>query len=120
LAASDHIVIPVQPSMPDLAATQRSVALAHAAGKPFTFVVNRAPPRAPEVAQAIEALASGGTVAPMTIGDRRAFARALTNGVAVTEFAAPSSKAVQEIQAYWAWLDHHINEIDAWQTQRAA
>jgi len=119
LRIADHIVIPAQPSMPDLAATQRSVILARATGKPYSFVVNRAPPRAPEVMQAVEALAAGGPVAPIVIGDRRAFARALTDGFAVTEFAAKGSKAVAEMLAYWHWLKQHIQEVEVWQTQAA-
>ena len=105
--------------MPDLSATARSVALARSAGRSYSFVVNRAPSRAPEVAQAIEALRCGGQVAPVVIGDRRAYARALTDGLAVTEFAPGSSKAATEINSYWTWLYEHMKE-QAWQTQQAA
>ena len=115
LAASDHVVVPVQPTMPDLAALERTVTMVRAAGKPFSFVVNRAPARAAEVAEAMAVLATGGSVAPTAIGDRRAFARALISGAAVTEFAPPRAKANQEIQALWAWLEHHIWERCAWQ-----
>ncbi|MEJ8855867.1 ParA family protein [Variovorax robiniae] len=114
LKAADHIVIPVQASMPDLAASQRSVAMARAADKPFSFVVNRASPRAPEVEQALSTLATAGPVTPITLGDRRAFARALVDGHAVTEFAPRSSKAVIEVQAYWDWLKAHMKEQAAW------
>ncbi|EHR73112.1 ParA family protein [Ideonella sp.] len=119
LRAANHIVIPTQPTMPDLSATARSVALARSAGRSYSFVVNRAPSRAPEVAQAIEALGCGGQVAPVVIGDRRAYARALTDGLAVTEFALGSSKAATEINTYWTWLYEHMKE-QAWQTQQAA
>jgi len=118
LQLADHVIIPAQPTMPDLAATQRSMALARACARPFTFVVNRAPARAPEVPQTIAALAAAGTVAPTVIGDRRAFARALSDGYAVTQAPYASSQAAQEILALWNWLRTRI-EIDleehAWQ-----
>jgi chromosome partitioning protein len=115
LAATDHVVIPVQPTMPDLAAIGRTLAIVRAANKPFTFVVNRAPARAAEVGETITALTDGGSVAPIPIGDRRAFARALTSGSAVSEFAPKSAKAVQEIHAYWAWFEQHVLEYLSWQ-----
>ncbi len=119
LRAAQHIVIPCQPTMPDLSATARTVALARSAGRSYSFVVNRAPARAPEVVQAIEALGGGGRVAPVVIGDRRAYSRALTDGRAVTEFAPSGSKAADEINSYWEWLYEHAME-QAWQTQQAA
>ncbi|WP_140628294.1 AAA family ATPase [Methylibium rhizosphaerae] len=118
LRSADHVVIPAQPTMPDLTATARSVALARAAGKQFSFVVNRAPSRAPEVSQAIEALRTGAPVAPVVIGDRRAFSRALTDGLAVTEFASSTSKAATEINGYWQWLYAQIRR-EQWQRQQA-
>lgn len=119
LHAADHIVIPAQPTMPDLAATTRSVALARAAGKTYSFVVNRAPSRAPEVTQALDALSAGGTVSPVVIGDRRAFSRALTAGLAVTEFASSASRAAAEITGYWNWLYAHARK-EAWVIRQAA
>ena len=119
LRVADHISIPCQPTMPDMSATARSVALARATGKPFSFVLNRAPARAPEVAQAIEALSAGGPVSPVVIGDRRAYARALTDGLAVTEAGRASSKAAQEINGYWNWLYDKVRN-EQWQIQQAA
>ena len=40
---------------------------------------------------------------PLEITDRRAFARAVTTGSAVTEFEA-EGKAAEEIRALWAWI----------------
>lgn len=108
LQLCDHIVVPTQPSMPDLAATQRTVALARAAGKRYSFVLSRVPARAPEVHLAQEALASIGPVAPALIGDRRAFARALTDGCAVTEAAFTQTKAAAEAVALWIWLENEL------------
>jgi chromosome partitioning protein len=120
LAVADHIVIPCQPTMPDLAATQRAVLLASASGKPFSLVINRAPARAPEVFQALQALQSAGLVSPVTIGDRRAFSRALTDSLAVTEFGREDGKAALEVVRYWTWLDQHMQMEDTtWQLEAA-
>ncbi len=117
----DHVVTPVQATMPDILAAQRTVALAAAAGKPLSFVVNRAPARAVEVIQAREVLERAGPVSPVTIGDRRAFARSLTESLSVNEFARDDAKAVDEIFRYWLWLDLHHWEIEkTWQRRQAA
>ena len=41
------------------------------------------------------------------ITDRRAFARAVTTGSAVTEFEA-DGKAAEEIRALWAWIKNTL------------
>ena len=116
----DHVVTPVQPSMPDISATQRTVALVAAAGKPISFVINRAPARAAEVLQAREVLEPAGPVSPITLGDRRAYARALTDSLAVSEYAREDDKAVAEIFRYWIWLDTHFLEVETCQRRQAA
>ncbi|WP_418319060.1 AAA family ATPase [Piscinibacter sakaiensis] len=116
----DHVITPVQPTMPDIAATKSTVAMVTAAGKPISFVINRAPPRAAEVVQAREALSPLGPVSPITLGDRRAYARALTDNLAVSECARGDDKAVAEVLRYWIWLDGHFLEVDTWQRRRAA
>lgn len=121
LAAADHVVIPCQPTMPDIAATQQAVTLVVASRKPFSFVINRAPARAPEVTQTQMALASAGEVSPVVIGDRRAFSRALTDSLAVTEMPH-GEKASFEILSYWNWLNLHTQQKESatWQIKAAA
>lgn len=116
----DHVVTPVQPTMPDISATQRTVALVAAAGKPISFVINRAPARAAPVLQAREVLNQAGPVSPITLGDRRAYARALTDSLAVSEYARDDDKAVGEIFRYWIWLDTHFLEVETCQKRQAA
>ena len=103
-AAADFIIIPVRPTALDLHTANRAAAVATAAGKPYGFILNGCPARAVEIPEAHAILATlGGVVCPITIGERRAYARALGAGLAVTEFAAPS-KAAAEIRALWAWI----------------
>jgi len=120
LRHSDHIITPVQPTMPDIAATGRTVSLAKAAGKSFSFVINRAPARAAEIAQAQQALSALGTLSPAMIGDRRAFSRALADGLAVSEAARGNELAAIEVIRYWRWLEQHLLENSTWQQPEAA
>jgi chromosome partitioning protein len=65
--------------------------------------INRAPQRAPENQDAYETLAEQGHVCPVMIAERRAFARALTGGLAVTEFD-PLGKGAGEMREFWQWV----------------
>ena len=103
-AVSDLVLIPCRPTAFDLAAAASSAELVRASGKPAAFILNACPPRAPEVAEAFEFLSVYELPrAPVTIGERRAFARAVATGRAVTEFEA-DGKAAQEIQGLFNWI----------------
>jgi len=107
-AAVDYLLIPCRPSVFDLAAIESSVKIAKAAKKPAAFILNACAARGPEVEQAKEVLVKHGyPVAPVTIGDRKAFSRAIITGEAVTEFDA-HGKAAHEIIALWRWIKKQI------------
>ena len=109
-SAADLLLIPCRPAVFDLAATESSVKIAKAARKPAAFVLNACAARGPEVDQAREVLQKHGyPVAPVTIGDRKAFSRAIITGEAVTEFE-PSGKAAQEILALWKWIKKQLGD----------
>jgi chromosome partitioning protein len=106
--ASDLVVIPVRPSVFDVAAVEGAVRIVRAAGARAVFVLSACPFRAPEIAETRAALAGYDlTVAPTEITDRRAFSRALATGRAVTEFEA-EGKAADEIKALWGWLGEQL------------
>ena len=105
---SGLIVIPCRPTAFDLAAVEASVRIVQAAKARAVLVLSACPPRAPEVAEARDALATYGLpVAPVEITERRAFSRAVATGRAVTEFEA-DGKAAAEIRALWAWLQKEM------------
>jgi chromosome partitioning protein len=109
-SAADLLLIPCRPSVFDLATTESSVKIAKAARKPTAFVLNACAARGPEIHQAREVLQKHGyPVAPVTIGDRKAFSRAIITGEAVTEFE-PSGKAAQEILALWKWIKKQLGD----------
>lgn len=45
----------------------------------------------------------------MTVGERRAFARAIGTGESVTEFD-PFGKSSQEIRSVWMWVETFIRK----------
>jgi chromosome partitioning protein len=84
---ADLVVIPCRPTAFDLAAAPAAVEIVRAASVPAVFVLSACPFRAPEIAETREILKNLGLpVAPVQITDRRAFARAVATGRAVTEF----------------------------------
>lgn len=108
-ATADLVVIPVRPSAFDLAAAGSTVAIVRAAGTRAVFVLSACPFRAPEIVEARAALAAFGLpIAPTVITERRAFARAVASGRAVTEFET-DGKAAEEIRALWAWLKKEMD-----------
>jgi chromosome partitioning protein len=107
---ADFLAIPCRPSVLDLAAVSSSVHLARASGRPAIFVLNACDPRAPEVEQSKQLLAKHGfPVAPINVGHRRAFSRALSTGSAVTEFE-PRGRGAEEINKLWAWIKQQMEK----------
>lgn len=104
----DLVVIPCRPTAFDLAAVSNAVELVRAAKKKAVLVLSACPFRSPEIAETRAVLEGYGLpVCPSDITDRRAFARAVATGRAVTEFEA-DGKAAQEIQALWKWLKEQM------------
>lgn len=102
--SADLVAIPCRPTAFDLAAVEGAVRIVKAAGVKAAFVLSACPFRAPEIAETREALRGYGLpVAPVEITERRAFARAVASGRAVTEFEG-DGKAAGEIRALWSWL----------------
>lgn len=99
-AAADLVLIPVRPSAFDLAAVGAAVEIARTARK-AAFVLSACPSRAPEVIEARKALeAYGLPVLDVEVTERRAFARAVASGRAVSEFE-PDGRAAIEIEKLW-------------------
>jgi chromosome partitioning protein len=106
---ADLVVIPCRPTAFDLAAAGSAVEIVRAADMRAVFVLSACPFRAPEIAETRTVLGGFGfPVAPVEITDRRAFARAVATGRAVTEFDS-HGKAAEEIRALWHWLKKEMN-----------
>jgi len=106
--AVDLVAIPVRPAAFDIAAAGSAVDIVKAAGVRAVFILSACPFRSPEIAETRTVLADYGVpIAPVEIIDRRAFARAVATGRAVTEFES-DGKAATEIRALWAWLKEQM------------
>jgi chromosome partitioning protein len=105
---SDLIAIPLHCTMPDLSASQTAFGMAKAARRPFIIIFNAVNPRGLEVAEVRQELtAQGYQIAPAMLAHRTSFARALSNGMAVTEFEK-RGQAAEEIKNLWNWIAKRI------------
>jgi chromosome partitioning protein len=98
----DVAVVPVQPSILDVAATQATLDLLRANRVAAVAVLTRTSPRPDEeileTERALNAL--GLPILRTRVVERKVYRRALTQGQAVGEFE-PTSKAAREIRALW-------------------
>lgn len=97
--AADLVLIPLQPSLPDLWAAEATIKLAEDERKPYRIVLNRMPPtgRLRDVVTA-ELDRRKAPVMKETLGNRSAFATAFALGLGVTE-SSPRSLAAGEVKA---------------------
>jgi chromosome partitioning protein len=98
----DLALVPVQPSILDVAATQATLDLLRANRVPSVAVLTRTSPRPDEeIVETVRALRDLELPLLNTrIVERKVYRRALTQGQAVGEFE-PTSKAAREIRQLW-------------------
>ncbi len=95
--AASIVVVPVQPSPMDVWATQPTLELAAAENIPTLLVLNRVPPRANLTEEMVAQIKQNGAqIAKGQIGNRVAFASALSEGRAIGE-VQPSGKGAREM-----------------------
>lgn len=97
--AASLVLIPVQPSLPDLWASEGTLKLATAERRRVAIVLNRAPQKS-ALRSAVEAdfAGRGLPLLPLALGDRRGYAQAFAKGMGVTE-ATPRAAAAAECAA---------------------
>lgn len=97
--AADLVLVPVQPSPPDLWAAEGTLKLARDEKRPARLLLNRAPAGG-SLRAAVEAEIAAGDYAVLTatLGNRVGYAGAFARGLGVTE-TAPRSTAARELQA---------------------
>lgn len=100
--AADLVLVPLQPSPPDLWAAEATLKLARAEKRPAVLLLNRAPASGSlRAAVETEIARLGHGVLAATLGNRVGFAGAFARGLGVTE-TAPRSTAAQELRAVLA------------------
>jgi chromosome partitioning protein len=109
VARADLVLIPTRPSPHDLRAVGRTVELATAAGRPFTFAVTQAKPNTRLTVQAVAALSAHGVVAPAIVHDRVDYAASMIDGRTVVEID-PKGRSAAEVSALWAFVKECMTE----------
>ena len=101
---SDHILIPLQPSFPDLAAITRTIDIAEVARTPATIVLNLALVNHPSTGDARTVIATAGApAAPVVLHRRVAHVNSFNLGRCAAEYE-PAGKAAGELRALFGWL----------------
>ncbi len=102
IRGADLVVVPVQPSAPDIWAAEGTLKLAAEEKRPACLVLNRVPPTGRQRETTEQDLrARNLVVLPATLGNRAAFSQAFAQGLGVTE-AAPRTLAAAELRALLA------------------
>jgi chromosome partitioning protein len=98
IRAADLVLVPLQPSAPDLWAAEGTLDLARAEKRRLALVLNRAPATG-TLRRAVEGEVGkrGLTMMPTALGNRAAYAQAFAAGLGVIE-AAPRSPAATEMR----------------------
>jgi chromosome partitioning protein len=109
--AADLILIPCRPALLDLRAISASADIVQLAkrGEAAAIVLNACPPRGSLPDEAEGALSGYGVKsAPVRIGNRTAFVRALVEGLTAQEWE-PEGKAAAEIDELYKWIRIQVN-----------
>lgn len=100
---SDFVIVPTKTAVFDTMSMTHTLDVVKEQKKPFSVVLTFVPPQGQETRDAIEAIAElGASVCPVTIGNRKAFFRAQSSGLAVQEFE-PNGAAADEIQKLYTY-----------------
>ena len=105
--AADLVVVPARPSPHDLRAAGATVELVERLGKRLIFVINGATPRARITSEEVMALSQHGTLAPVVIHQRTAFAASMIDGRTVMEIP-DEPRASAEIETLWEYLSRRL------------
>lgn len=100
---ADLVAIPTRPSPHDIRSVGATVELVQHLGKPVIFVVNAATARARITNEAVTILSRFGTLAPVIIHQRVAFASSMIDGRTVMEIPG-ETRSVEEVEALWSYL----------------
>jgi chromosome partitioning protein len=112
IALADFVLVPARPSPHDLRAAGATVEIIERLKKPMAFVVNAATPRARITAEAIEALAQHGPLAPVIIHQRTSFAASMIDGRTVMEITGDERSAA-EIRELWTYVAGRLAKLPA-------
>ena len=107
-AVSDFVLVPTKPAVFDIKSMSDTIKAVQQHDKPLAIVLNMIAPSGVENTDAFDAAkVLGVEICPVTIGNRKAFFRAQSEGLAAQEFE-PRGKAAEEIQALYVYTCIHL------------
>jgi len=100
---ADFILVPFKASVFDINSVAQTVQLLKKVNAPYSLILTFVPPQGREIAEAKEIAESlDSPLCPIMVGNRKAYFRAQSSGLAVQEFE-PSSKAASEIESVYTY-----------------
>jgi chromosome partitioning protein len=106
---ADFVLIPTKPDLFDIRAMRSTVALMQSINKPLAVVLTFCPPSGAEVQLARDSVAAiNAALAPVEIHQRKAYARAQQEGLAVQEYE-PEGKGASEIKSLYAYIHKFLH-----------
>jgi chromosome partitioning protein len=109
VSVADLILVPTQPSPPDLRAVGMTVQLIEATRKPLVFLINRVKPRVKLTGEAARNLSQYGTVAPVDWFDRVDYGASQIDGRTIMEMD-PKGAGAREVEALWTYLRRRMEQ----------
>lgn len=98
---SDFVLIPTKTAVFDTMSMTHTLDIVKQLGRAAAVVLTFVPPQGQETADAIAAVEQlGATVCPVTIGNRKAYFRAQSSGLAVQEFEPAGPAALEVLRLY--------------------
>lgn len=101
LKVADLVLIPSKPTAPDLQAIGRTIATIKSLGKEYIFIVTQVVARTKLALQATAILSEFGMVTPENLGNRVAYANAMSAG---TSAASEDKGAKEELEVLWNFV----------------
>jgi chromosome partitioning protein len=108
LKVADLVLIPSKPTAPDLQAIGRTIATIKTLGKDYIFVVTQVVARTKLALQATAILSEFGMVTPENLGNRVAYANAMSAG---TSAASEDKGAKEELEVLWDFVHGKLFDI---------
>lgn len=101
---ADYVIIPCQPSLPDLESIADTVEAVAARNKPYSIILNRVSSLTNEGNEADEFIRGVGVnVAECRLGERTAYRKAMIGGMSVLEYE-PDGKAANEVMVLYRYI----------------
>ena len=111
--AADFVLIPTKTAVFDTISMTHTLEVVRQCEKPFSVVLTFVPPVGKETEDAVEAASAlNASICPVQIGNRKAYFRAQSAGLAVQEYE-PDGKAAAEITKLYAYACIHLYGKDS-------